>query len=303
MPARVPLPEPLLGGAFLVGDARAHGLGGRLRGGPRLRAPRGGGRAHDRTRAPALAVLPLLGDGGRLSHTTGAEIIGVPLPRIAEGLLHVTAGGGRAAPRSRGVIGHSDDGRGLAFAGGIPISRPAELFIELASILNHDDLVAVGDHLIHVPRVAERWRPFARIEALVAACEEPGRRHIRAARSALGDVRSGVASRRETHLRLAILHAGLPEPTPDLRVFDVLGRPIGWFDLGYEQWRVLVEYDGEQHRTSAQQYERDQRRFELATEAGWLTIRVRKHGLSPGPGRTDTLTRLERALRSRGWTP
>ena len=201
----------------------------------------------------------------------------------------------------RGVVGHAADGRAAIEFDGLPVSPPTEIFIELARILPHPALVAVGDYLVCTPRFGAGARPFTTIADLTAACAEPGRRGIRAARAAADRVRTGVYSPSETALRLLLVDAGLPEPQLDFPVFTADGEFIGWFDGAYPELKVLVEYDGDQHRTSTAQYEKDMRRFELAAEAGWHTVRVRSWGL--GPGAPDTVTRTARALRSRGWRP
>jgi hypothetical protein len=45
-------------------------------------------------------------------------------------------------------------------------------------------------------------------------------------------------------LRLAVHDAGLPPPTPQLEVRAAGGRLLARLDLGWEQERVGVEYDG-----------------------------------------------------------
>jgi very-short-patch-repair endonuclease len=77
------------------------------------------------------------------------------------------------------------------------------------------------------------------------------------------------------------------------------GAAIGRFDLVYREWRVIVEYDGDQHRTSSRQYDRDQLRLEAATMAGWIVVRVRSHALFAAPERM--VRRVTDALRQRGW--
>ena len=88
-----------------------------------------------------------------------------------------------------------------------------------------------------------------------------------AASKAILLVRQGAESRPETLLRLAIMDAGLPEPevNPDIR--NASGRFVGRGDLVYQRWRVIVEYDGEQHRLSTKQFDRDVQRLENLSTA------------------------------------
>ena len=58
---------------------------------------------------------------------------------------------------------------------------------------------------------------------------------------------------------------------------------------------MLVEYDGEQHRTDNRQYARDVVRLNDLSAEGWLTIRVDKHMTFE-----EACARTRRALYLRG---
>jgi very-short-patch-repair endonuclease len=45
-------------------------------------------------------------------------------------------------------------------------------------------------------------------------------------------------------------------------------------DLAYPEWRVVLEYEGDGHRTDPQQWRRDISRREAFEDAGWRVIRV-----------------------------
>lgn len=292
---RVPLPSDLSGRAFLAAEAQARGLGaGRLRGRD-LDAPFSG----VRTAKPGLGALgyvPLLRTGDKFSHTTAAELWPLPLPRVPSG-IHVTATEPRNAPRRPGVIGHSTaSGRSIR-RHGLPLSDPLTLFIELATTtLSDDDLVAIGDALVLDPEVLDPadlrpWITLAELRQGCAASRSPG---CRRARRAAARVRQGAESRTETLLRLLLIRAGLPEPELNLPIDDKHGRRIGRFDLVYRERKVLVEYDGDQHRTSTAQYEKDMMRTERAIKAGWKVVKVRFRGLFIAPD--ETVARVLEAL-------
>lgn len=156
-------------------------------------------------------------------------------------------------------------------------------------------LVAIGDHLVLDPRVLDPHdeRPHIRLGELRSAVAQATGRNIRTARAAAALVREGVESPRETALRLLVHALGLPEPVCGYLVCDREGREIGYFDLVWPELRIIVEYDGDQHRTSAYQYDRDIRRFDRASEAGYRVIRVRARGL--GADLDETIVRLRRA--------
>jgi len=245
----------------------------------------------------AIRWLPLR-DGERFSHSTAARLYGIPLPASIGSELHVASLAVRGQARRKDVVGHRD-GAAMTHLGTTPLSSPERTFIELGTMLGVDDLLAAGDHLIHSPRRPVRGRPWTTIERLEAACQASSW-GVTTARKALPWIRTGVESAKETELRLLLVRAGLPEPMCGYEVRDSSNRWIGWFDLAWPEHRVLGEYDGDQHRTSTTQYDKDIRRFDLATEAGWRVIRVRASGLARS-GRTETLRRFRLALRTRAW--
>lgn len=120
-----------------------------------------------------------------------------------------------------------------------------------------------------------------------------------AASKALESVRLGMESPRETLLRLLLIRGGLPEPDAGVEIVDGHGKFLARVDLCYREWRVVVEYDGDQHRTDPRQYSRDIARIEALQRAGWTVVRVLNVGLFRGAD--ETIARVTYALRTRGW--
>jgi hypothetical protein len=301
MGPRIPL-HPVLGErAISVAEARQLGIGrGRLAG-PDLRRPFRGVRTFAELSA-ARAYQPLLRPGDRFSHTTAAELWGAPLPAEVEGLLHVTAGEGLQRPRSTGVVGHDSAMGRLVVRNGLPTSDPVRTFLELATMLDHESLVAVGDHLVLDPHVLDPGdlRPYVDLPHLRSAVDGATGRGVRAARAAGAQVRAGVESRPETRLRMLLVGAGVPEPVCGYALTDQRGRRIGWFDLAWPEFRVIAEYDGDGHRTSRDQYDKDIWRFDRAYDIGWKVVRVRSSGL--GSHADATVRRVTAALEGRAVT-
>lgn len=79
---------------------------------------------------------------------------------------------------------------------------------------------------------------------------------------------------------------------------DERGLPIGFGDLVYPSYKVLVEYEGEQHRTDSTQFYRDIERHEQLARAQWILIRESKK--TPLTGPRSTSARARHALLSRG---
>ena len=110
------------------------------------------------------------------------------------------------------------------------------------------------------------------VEAVIA--RHPGARGVSRLRRVLPLVDGGAESPQETRTRLALIGAGLPQPTTQIVVRDEYGEFVARIDMGYEDLRVGIEYDGSQHWTSAQQRERDIDRYSALYDLGWVIVRV-----------------------------
>jgi hypothetical protein len=243
------------------------------------------------TRCEALrAVLP---PQSRFSHATAASLLGLPVTASVDE-IHVTVPRGVVTPRRRpGVVTHQrvmDEPP--AVVQGLPVSCPGQLLLDLAPSLDLVELVVLGDALLAMGVDAQSLHSYLAARA--------GTRGIVRARDAVQLVRVGVDSPPETRLRLIIVWAGLPEPAVNVRVFDAAGGWIGSPDLGYDEFQIAVQYEGDVHRTSRRRWRMDVARDEAYTDAGWLVVRataddvVRPHRF---------LRRLTRRLLDRGWRP
>ncbi|MGH3969600.1 MAG: endonuclease domain-containing protein, partial [Mycobacterium sp.] len=122
-----------------------------------------------------------------------------------------------------------------------------------------------------------------------------GRRGMKRARAALELVDGGAQSPRETWLRLLLVRAGLPTPQTQIPVRNEWSYVEAYLDMGWEDLKVAVEYDGDHHRTDRGQYAKDIRRLEMLERKGWTVIRV-----VAGDRPTDILRRVREALARRG---
>lgn len=91
----------------------------------------------------------------------------------------------------------------------------------------------------------------------------------------LGD--AGAESPQESALRFALLRAGLPSPRTQVRVDTRLGT--FWADLGWEEWHVVLEYDGRPKYTDAEALVREKRRHDAIVEAGWTVLRITREDM------------------------
>lgn len=216
---------------------------------------------------------------GVASHLTALLLHGVPLPPwlVENGTVHVTRPHAKGVSRRFGVTTH---GRGLTAADvtelhGVRVTGMERTWADLASLLAPgltEPVVAAGDALVTPP-----WTPDGRLPArtttaaLRSALERAGRfKGVRTARAALDLVRVGADSPQETALRLALLHAGLPEPELQL-VLDPRRPRSPDADLGWRELRLVIHYDGA-HHLNPEQRAVDAWRDDGWRRAGWAQI-------------------------------
>jgi very-short-patch-repair endonuclease len=66
--------------------------------------------------------------------------------------------------------------------------------------------------------------------------------------------------------------------------------------MGWEEFKVAAEYDGDQHRSDRKQYVKDIRRHELVGDYGWIVVRVIAEDRP-----YDVVKRVQTALWRRGY--
>ena len=101
-----------------------------------------------------------------------------------------------------------------------------------------------------------------------------GARGLRQLRAALDLYDPGAQSPKETWLRLLMIRAGYPRPQTQIPVLSADGCRRYYLDMGWEDMKLAVEYDGEQHRVDPIQFAYDIQRSEDLDELGWTRIRV-----------------------------
>ncbi|HET6732291.1 hypothetical protein [Mycobacterium sp.] len=151
-----------------------------------------------------------------------------------------------------------------------------------------------------VGRAVERLDALARAtDFKVSAVEELAGKHRRARglrqlEKALDLVDAGAESPKETWLRLLMIRAGYPRPRTQIPVVSPDGRRRYYLDMGWEDIKLAVEYEGDHHRVDRDRFAYEIRRLEDIAELGWLDIRVaaRHHP-------SEVLRRVERAWDAR----
>ncbi|BBX10187.1 hypothetical protein [Mycolicibacterium aichiense] len=173
---------------------------------------------------------------------------------------------------------------------GIPVVARARAAFDLGRHLRRGEAIARMDALM-------RNQVFSAEDVLILAKRYPGVRGLRQLGSVLPLVDGGAASPQETRLRLLYIDSGLPRPTTQVPVFDGW-RAVRVLDLGWEEFRVGSEYDGDVHRTDRRAYVKDLRLRPKVESLGWAVDHVIKED------RDDEIVgRATKLLRSRGWRP
>lgn len=291
---RRPLPDSLAGRPFTVAEAaRLNVMRGRLRA-EDLARPTYGVRSveHPATlKQRAEATLLALPDDVVFCHGTAAALHGLPLPRRLESdtSLHITRVTGRSRIRRAGCVHHKGlERRQATTAQGVRVTSLADTWADLASDARCrlDDAVVIGDAAVR----------RCGVEALMAAVDlRPGARGLRTLRESLPLMRAGSLSPMESRARLLFLRAGLPEPELNVDLYldgEWVARP----DFVWREQRVVVEYDGDHHRTDARQWRSDIYRRQLLEDAGWRFVQLTADDILRSPRNRTTVERQARLL-------
>jgi hypothetical protein len=173
---------------------------------------------------------------------------------------------------------------------GLPVTTVCRTAFDLGRHLPHHKAVARLDALM-------RATSFSTDEVDVLAAQYKGMRGVRKSTAALALVDGGAMSPKETWLRLLLLDAGFPKPTSQIPLLRGSGL-VAVFDLGWEEYKVAAEYDGDYHRSDRRRFVKDIDKLGVAEDEGWIVIRVVSEHRT-----RDIVKRVYRGLTRRGWHP
>ncbi|MFD3705225.1 endonuclease domain-containing protein [Nocardia sp. NPDC058658] len=174
---------------------------------------------------------------------------------------------------------------------GFAVTTPVRTAFDLGRRLPRDRAVPIIDALCRATTLTPNT-------VSVFADEHPGARGCGQLRALLPLIDPGAESPPESLTRLLLVDHGLPAPTTQLVVRTTGGEFIARLDMGWERWRVAVEYDGAQHWTDTRQRTEDIDRHAALSDHGWQIIRVGADLLRNRPH--ILLDRVHTALASRG---
>jgi hypothetical protein len=172
-------------------------------------------------------------------------------------------------PAAKGITVRSGGigGDEVCTVDGITCTTPARTAYDLGRRLPLDTGVIRIDALLNATRAS-----IPQVESVVL--RYPGARGIRKLRTALGLADAGAESPQETRLRLLFVRSGLPRPVTQIPVTNDWGRVVRRIDMGWPEWMVGAEYDGEHHWTDPARHAEDIERLEFLAAKGWSIVRV-----------------------------
>ena len=303
------LPEELQSRPFTVVDAARAGVTHkRLRHRSLHRLGKGIRSASPTADLPlSIRVRPFIEVNERCaaSHLTAAELLVLPRrqQKGSPDMFHVIRPEGEAHLNRPHVIVHrmklfSDE---VTTVNGIPVTTPERTWLDMAEMLSLDELVAMGDSCVRIPRpdLEDRDMPLCSLADLQRMIDRhKGKRGLRKAREAIKLIRVGSDSPQETLLRLAMVRAGLPEPELNVPIISEDGARHHEPDLSYRRYKVGIEYEGEHHGDEGQ-IVRDIARSERYEALGWTEVRISKRHMFNDA--KPAVAKIRTALVQAGW--
>jgi len=234
------------------------------------------------------------------SHLTAAAVYGlarapeephVTIPRNAKG---GRLGGARVR---KADLGPGDK----AVKDRLPCTSPVQTVLDCAEVLDREGLCDLVDSAL--------CRKLMQPSRLIRAAEGAQRAARGSRRAGLGGLlealevwRSGAppGSPPEAKLQRRLQEWGFPPAQRQVEVYDRQGRFLARADLGIVEWKVLLEYDRDEHHGPRCWIADGERLDRVEQETGWRMVSVDRFDLRPS---NDNLRdRLER-LRPPGDEP
>jgi len=237
-----------------------------------------------RALAVMLAVHDRISVPHWFSHESAAIAWGLPVWRTPS-VTHVRQSSRPGSTRDRSVIRHGGavDEQHLTVVGDLPVTDIEQTMVDcarslppLAGLVVADAALRAGANRDVALRMVEQMR---------------GGRGVVRAHAIIELADDGAESPGESATRFAVLRDGLPRPRTQIPVMTSLG--VFWADLGWEEWLVLLEYDGRVKYADGDELMREKRRHDALVEAGARVVRIVKEDI---PSRVRVTERVQRLL-------
>ena len=226
-------------------------------------------------------IACLAGPSGTVaSHLTAAALYGLAKPP-KEPLVTISRNGNgariRGATVRRAQLGPGEK----AVKDRVPCTAPVRTVIDCADLLDGEALCDLVDSAL--------CRKLLRPGKLIQAAEAAWRAARGARRAGLGRLlealevwRSGAppGSPPEARLQRRLKEWGFPPAQRQVEVYDEDGRFLARADLGIVEWKVLLEYDSDEHH-GPRCWIADGERLDRVEAMGWRMVSVDRFDLRP----------------------
>jgi very-short-patch-repair endonuclease len=181
----------------------------------------------------------------------------------------------------------------LVLRSGLVTTSDARTALDLGRYLPRLHAVAAVDALLHRGLVAQS-------ELAARTADLAGQRNVHHLRRVVADADAGAQTPGESWTRVRLLDARLPRPRTQIPVV-LPGQVLRWLDMGYEEYLLAIEYDGEENHTDESDRAHDEVRREEISQLGWDFVIARKgEVLRDEPQFPATVAEK---LLERGWRP
>lgn len=205
---------------------------------------------------------------------TAARLYGWPLPRaLDDATLHLGSADPNKRIRRSGIALHRLRNLSTIEWLKLPVLHPLPTFAQLAPLCSVTSLVQIGDAAVGDWKTPPQFSLTSLNEYVSDTKYLRSRSKLEAAAEL---IREDVDSPMETDLRLWLIARGLPEPIVHPAVYCPTTNLTLHPDLGYPEQMLALEYEGDFHRISEDQWATDIDRVNALRAAGWTVIRVAK---------------------------
>jgi hypothetical protein len=171
---------------------------------------------------------------------------------------------------------------------GLPVTSRTRTAFDMGRHLERTEAVTRLDALM--------WnQEFSRADVRALGDRYPRAAGLRRLLELLPLIDGGAESPPESRVRLWLSDAGFPQPETQIPVLQGSTAPVAFLDMGWRDFMVAVEYDGDHHRKDRRQYVKDIARLRMLEALGWIVIRVIAEDKP-----SDVIARVEAALVRRG---
>jgi hypothetical protein len=227
-----------------------------------------------------------------ISHLTAAAVYGLAKAPAEPQVTIPRDGSGnriKGARVRRANLGPGDK----AVKNRLPCTSPVQTVIDCAELLDQEALCDLVDSAL-CRKLMQPSRLIRGAEAAWLATRGSRRAAIGRLLEALEVWRSGAppGSPPEVKLQRRLKEWGFPAAQRQVKVYDKDGRLLARADLGIVEWKLLIEYDSDEHHGPRCWIADGERMDRVEAETGWRMVSVDRFDLRPST--TNLRDRLEK---------